>query len=834
MRPAVLAAVLGVLCLAAPDRVPLAKSSKAGDGPVRLSGRVVDENNSAIPGAQVTLRGPGLAAPLQVAADPTGAFAFQVAAPGEYLFTAEREGFFRIQDRAVRLTAGENELTLTLNTAREVFEKVDVAYSPKTVDFDRTQPEERLTNTQLLEVPFPSTNTLRNATRVIPGVLQDNYGQIHLNGGTEEQTLYTLDGFEVNDPLTGRLESRVSLEAVRGIEVTPLNPAEFGKGSAGALAIKTSTGDDRFRYSGTNFVPGFEFRKGMYVGGWTPRFNLSGPIKRSRAWFSESLDVQYDKYVVEELPKGQDRTDSWRFSNLLRNQVNLTPSNILYTGFLASAYTAPRTGLSVLDPRSTTVDRRSRQYFFNIKDQIYFRRGALIEIGYGANRTFGREIPQGPGMLIFTPDGRRGNYFQNAMRTAGRDQFLANVFLPSFEAAGGHQMKTGVDVDAVNYSQDVDRTGQEFLRADHTLARRTVYGGSGRLRRHNSEVSWYAQDSWKPRANLLVEAGLRLDWDHLVGRTSWSPRLGVSWAPPRLDATKISGGYGVVYDQSNLRLFSRPLDQYMLTTHYGSDGSYLYGPSVSMFTFGPWRLKRPRYTHWNLGIDQRLRGDLYIGAHYTRRRGRDGFSYVNTVPEGPISSAMFDAYAARFFDAIYALRNWRRDVYDSFQVTVRQTFRKQYEWLAAYTRSRALSNSVVDINAEDPLIVTDNVGRMAWDAPNRFLSWGYLPTRWPNWAVAYLLDTRNGFPFSVYDAAGKLTGPLNERRFPFFFELNLHLERKFSFRGHRWAFRGGFNNITNHKNPNIVNGDTSSPNFLQMYGGQGRAANFRIRWLGKE
>ena len=129
-----------------------------------------------------------------------------------------------------------------------------------------------------------------------------------MNGGAEEQILYTLDGFQVNDPLTGRFESRMSLEAVRSMEVTPANPAEFGKGSAGVLAIKTSTGDDQFRYSGTNFVPGLEQRKGLYVGGWTPRFNFSGPIKRGRAWFSESLDVQYDKTVVEELPKGQDRT----------------------------------------------------------------------------------------------------------------------------------------------------------------------------------------------------------------------------------------------------------------------------------------------------------------------------------------------------------------------------------------------------------------------------------------------------------------------------------------------------------------------------------------------
>lgn len=824
LRPGVLVAILSVWPLAAVAGVP--------EGPVRLAGRVVDENNAAVAGAQVTLRGKGLQ-PLQAMSDPTGAFAFQMPAPGEYLITAEREGFFRIKDRPVQVLEGATDLTLVLNTAREVFDSVEVSYSPKAIDFDRTLPEERLTHTQLLEIPYPSTNTLRNAMRAIPGIVQDSRGGIHLNGGAEEQILYTLDGFQINDPLTGRFESRMSMEAVRSMEVTPLNPAEFGKGSAGTLAIKTSTGDDKFRYSGTNFLPGVEMRKGLYIGGWTPRFNFSGPIKRGRAWFSESLDIQYDKTVIEELPKGQDRTYSWRVSNLLRNQINLTPSNILTTGLLTSIWTAPRTGLSVLDAPETTVDRRSRQCFFNIRDQIYFQRGALIELGYAANRTFGREIPQGHGILVYTPDGRTGNYFQDARRDAGRDQFLASVFLPSFTALGGHQIKTGIDVSSVNYKQEAVRTGYEFWRADSTLARRAQYAGHGRLVRDNTEAAWFVQDGWKPAPSVLVEAGVRLDWDRLLGNKNWSPRLGLSWAPPRLESTKISGAYGVVFDQTNLRLFSRPLDQYLLTTHYDGSGAYAFGPAATVFTIGDGRLNTPRYTQWNLGVDQRFAGDVYVSVQYTRRRGRDGFSYVNTLPDGPLSPGMEAAYGTSAFDALYRLRNVRRDVYDSVQFNVRHTFRKQYEWLASYTRSRALSNAVVDISADDPLLVTSNTGRMPWDAPNRFLGWGYFPTWWENWAVASLIEARNGFPFSVHDASGIVTGELNSRRFPIFFELNLHLERRFTFRGNRWAFRAGFNNITNHDNPNVVNADTSSPSFLHMYGGQGRSLNFRLRWLGK-
>ncbi|HEX8985987.1 MAG TPA: TonB-dependent receptor [Bryobacteraceae bacterium] len=805
---------------------------------VRLTGRIVDENGTALPATRVTLTSATPKAnfnPQQTFADPTGTFTFQLATPGDYLLGAEREGFFRVQGRPVKLAEGVNEVSLVLNPAREVFEKVDVSYSPPQVDYERTTPDERLTGTQVLEIPYPSTNTLRNALRAMPGIVQDSHGGVHLNGSTEEQILYTLDGFQINDPLTGRFESRLSVESVRSLEVTPLNPAEFGKGIAGTLAIKTSAGDDRLRYSGTNFIPGFENRKGIALTGWTPRFNVSGPIVKGRAWFSEGFDIHYDQNIVDELPKGQDRGSSWRLGNLLRTQVNLTPSNIFYASFLWNRWTSGFSGLGVLSPIETTTDQRSRQYFLSAKDQWYFARGALVEVGYAMNRTLGRDIPRGTGILIYTPEGERGNAFLNDTRKAGRDQFLANVFLPSFTFLGAHQVKTGVDVDALNYWQDASRTGYVYLRADNTTARSVRFGGSGLASLSNTESASYIQDSWKPRASLLVEAGVRQDWDRLLGNVVFSPRLGIAWAPPSLEFTKLSAGYGIVTEETSLRLFSRPLDQYALTTYFLPDGTLERGPVASLYAInGP--LKTPRYSNRSAALEQRFSRGLYARLEYIGRRGHDGLTYINPTGPGalPPPGRSPQVVLPHPIDLIYQLGNQRRDVYDAFAVTFRQVFHKQYEWLASYTRSRALSNAVLDVSVDDPLLFSSNVGRMPWDAPNRVVSWGYLPTPFENWAVAYLTEIRNGYPFSVQNAFGAVQGDPNRFRYPVFFELNLHLERRFVFRRNRWAFRFGFNNITNHKNPNVVINDMNAPNFLAMYGGQHRALNFRLRWLGKK
>jgi hypothetical protein len=48
------------------------------------------------------------------------------------------------------------------------------------------------------------------------------------------------------------------------------------------------------------------------------------------------------------------------------------------------------------------------------------------------------------------------------------------------------------------------------------------------------------------------------------------------------------------------------------------------------------------------------------------------------------------------------------------------------------------------------------------------------------------------------------------------------------------ALRGGFNNITGHQNANVVDNVVGGPTFLHQYGGQARALNFRLRFLGKQ
>ena len=807
--------ILGILC------IPL--SAWAGD--VLLVGRVVDENHAPVESAQVrfTAAGARPGSGLIASTGPGGAFRMRLPSEGRWQVNVRCEGFFPLEKQNIEIRNTAQELELVLNRWRELYQTVEVATIPDALDVNRTDDPKVLNRSNLINAPV-SGRDLRTALQLIPGVVQDPQEGLHLSGGLPNQVTYTMDGFNITDPLTGRFTTRLSADSVRSIEYSTgrLSP-EFGKGSAGAVAISTNNGTDQVHYTATNFVPGIDMRSGLHIGTWAPRGGLSGPLVKGRAWFSESADGEYSQLFVEDIKYGKNRTPSLRLNNLLHMQVNLTPTNLLFASFLVNTWNAPGWGLSALDPPSVTINRRSRSWFFSFKDQIYLSKESILEFGYAEDRTFARQIPQGVGPYLITPYGRRGTYYADSTQTAGRKQWMVNLFLPPWHFAGQHRLKTGTDLDRIEYSQDVRRTSFEFYGLSGNLIRRTSFQGSGQFNRPSVEASWYAVDDWRLRPTLAVELGVRQDWDELIRRTVFAPRAAFSWAPFGWKKTKISGGLAVIYDATPLDLFTQPLDQTPVNTSFRPDGSILRGPALTLFEINNPALKPPPYRNWTLGVKQSLPRGVMLSVNGLRKRGDDGFTFLNTLT----------AYQPDI-DIIYNLFNRRRDVYDSVEVAARQSIRGEYEWMASYTRSRALSNAVLNLGVDTTTQVSRNVGPMPWDAPDRFIGWGYFPTPWLNWAVASMLEMREGFPFSVQHDDGAVEGAVNSHRMPAIFALDVHLERRLRLGKYRIAVRGGITNITNHQNPTVVNNVIGAPQFLQYFGSPGRHTIFRVRWIGKE
>src|SRR5208337_5001013 len=243
------------------------------------------------------------------------------------------------------------------------------------------------------------------------------------SGAETYQTLVLLDGFNVTEPATGQLAVRTSVDSFHSIEVTPSRePAEFGKGSGGVLALNTRMGDDHFRFTSTDFIPGLQTIKGISIGEWTPIYTMSGPIRKGKIWFIDALDGEYDNTIVTQLPSGSDSDHSWRADNLAKLQSNLTTRNIVTISFLSNYFHDQYAGLSFLQPQPTTPTDAETAYLGSLKDQYYFRSGALLETGFGVDQYSVALTPQGDASYIETTQQAAGNYYLRENTMARRVQ----------------------------------------------------------------------------------------------------------------------------------------------------------------------------------------------------------------------------------------------------------------------------------------------------------------------------------------------------------------------------------------------------------------------------
>lgn len=793
-----------------------------------VSGKVVDENGVAVAGARIQIRRvpEGL---LAVNSEPGGGFRLTLEA-GDCELRVEKTGFFLFQEPRLALHPGDNPLTVTLNHLQDLADSVNVTYAPPVIDPKQTTETKALTNVEILQIPFPAAQDIRRALPLLPGVVLDAAGRGHVNGGAENQTSYTLNGFNLADPYSGRLEARLNIDAVQTVELKSSRfAADTGQGSAGAVELKTDMGDDHWRFAATNFFPGLDSQQGLHVNKWTPRLKFSGPLRKGRVWFDNAFESFYRVDTVSGALR-PNQTSGLALSNLARVQVNVTSSNILTSSLLVNYGDDRRHGLSFLDPVETTVNQRFHLFHGSLHDLQFFHNGGLLETGLAESHGFFRSSPQGTRPFVITPFGYRGNYFADQTRYTRRAQGFVNYSFRKFQAFGGHQLKIGADVERVHLDQVTQRHEYDLVRADRSALRSVRFSGNPALAKDDTNAAAYLIDRWSPAEALLVEAGIRSDQDKALGRGLLSPRLSAAYAPRWLRGVKAAAGYGIFYDAVTLEVLSRPSDQGTFSQFFAPTGavSSVLATSFRMPAHG---LRFPRHQALSFSLERELLFGIYGKAGYVLRRGTRQLGFTR------VPGADDHLY--------YLLQNSGRDRYQAFELALRRTFAQRFEWSASYTRSSARSNAVVDYAVDSPLLGPQAAGPYSWDTPHRVLLWGWAPV--PVRGLPHVLqrlvgesylaglgEYHTGFPFSSVDEFGRLAGAPNSRRFPAYYDLNLHLERRFHVMQYLWAWRVGVNNVTNSLNSNLVNNNINSPQFLAFGRGQARAVAVRLRFLGKK
>jgi hypothetical protein len=835
---------MGILLRLASVALSVATLSAA---PVAVTGRVLDENGAPVRDARVTVFSDATstgasstgAASTGATSDAAGVFRLEIPDSGNYRIEAECDGYFLFVQAAVALNESA-PLEIHLNHLKELAESVDVHYSPPVIDPQQTSDTKRLNSQEILNIPYPASQDYRSALPLMPGVVTDNSGQIHFNGGKPNETNYRLDGFEVSDPATGALNARLNVDTIQSLEwnSSRFSPAE-GKGSAGAVDIRTEMGDNHWRFGGTNFVPGFSTEDGFHLDHWSPRVKFSGPVRRDRVWFQNSFDTYYTVGTVAGLPSGQNRTVGSSGSDLARLQWNIGNSNILTASLLVNLADDARSGLSVFTPAETTVNRRQLMFLGAVKDQ-WIIGGGVIEFGFADSSAYRRSSPQGEQTFVLTPFGSSGNFFADQTTRTVRQEWLVNGFVRPIEGdgpvRGTHQLQAGVDVQRSGLDQTILRHDYISVRADNSLVRDVQFLGSPRQFKTNIEVYGYVLDRWSPAKSLILEAGLRTQWDEYTKGAPPAPRLSAAWSPAWAGGASFSAGWGVFYDAVTLNMLALSQEQDSISTFYAPAGTVTGGPVMTHFELSPHDLRLPRFALTSFSADRKLPWQLYSKLSLLSREGSRGFTFQDSTVTPLLN--------------LYVLDNIQRQRYRSAEISLRRAFLGRYQWFASYTRSEARANAVVDYTVESPLFTPQAGGPLPWDSPNRFLGWGWAPLggAWTARAwvprilrsvigetdVQVLVDYRTGLPFSVTNEAGNLVGAPDSMRFPDYGTVNIALERRFPFRGYLWAWRVGLVNSFNRANPNLVNSDINSPQYLTYARGQARAVNVRLRFLGRK
>lgn len=792
-------------------------AAQTGKADLRL--QILDEDGQPVARVEVDVRVGGALAQT-LFSDATGALDLSDLPAGSVFVTLAKPGFFRIQDREIDLSAGNNDVSITLNHETEIEQQLDVQSTPLQIDPDTTSHQESLLQNEILNTPVPSSHNLQQSLITMPQVLQDSSNTLHIAGGRQDQTEVLLDGFEINDPATGGFTSTVNVDAVRDVSVqTGGFGSEYAHAGAGLMSVNTQSGDDRWRFGITNFIPAPVFQQGVHFGNWYPRVTFSGPIQKGRAWFSESFTIEHTFQIISGLPTGQNIYESWSGNNLVRAQWNIVPRNTLYANLLVNLLSTPRQGLGPLSPVSTTLDDQTHRYIGSLKDQFLFGR-TLFEVGIAVDTQSVITTPQGDAPYVVTPSMATGNYFQALTQDSRRLQSIGNVTSGDRKWLGSHTLSAGWNADGLDLTQTAVRSEIQYLRADGTLTEQATFSGPGVLHVANTQLGAYAQDLWRPWKPVVISLGVRTDWDRLVQKHLVEPRIAASWAPA--DAKyKLTLAWGEHYEPLNLALLGMGYDQSRTNVLYDPTGTTPLGPPVMTSFLVPLRtLLQPRSYNTTVEWDQKVRASSYLGASFLLRNSRDGMAW-QLLPE---QAGLNDTDESNL-----DLENGRNDRYIAGEFWWRQLIGSNAEVRIDYTRSSATSNQVLDPTLAQLLLAAQQPGPLLWDAPNRVVASGYSPI--PVWGLLLsgLLEYHTGFPFSVINDEQQLVGAANAMRFPSYFSLNLALEKRFRFRGHEWAFQVSAINITGSANPNTVVNDIGAPNFLAFSGGQARAFTTRLR-----
>ena len=790
-----------------------------------IRGIVIDAANHVLPGVTVTLAGGDADPAVDISADAVlaatvtdaaGAFAFAALPVGTYVVAADLSGYASGVVGPVEVVSGQTlDVPLRLEVA-PISEVVTVEASTgagQPIEKDEFQ-------TEFLQVFQLPTDRFQDALPLLPGVVRDPRGRLSFNGTRPSQSTLLVNGANATDPVTGQFAFELPVSVIETVEVHAIPySAEFGRVSGAVTEVRTRAGDDHWDVNVGSLLPKPRFRSGTLMGlnTATPRVQVSGPLKRGRAWVSQAFGYRFVRSEVKENIPGETDEIVEGFDLFTQVDLKLSDRHSMTATLSVFPSEVDNLGISSIDFAEAAPEADLGGWNVALLDELSTGANTLWQTRV-ALRGFDVAVrPGGGGPAQLTPDGLRGNYFNEIDRTSTQLE-LGVARLQSWGWRGQqHLVKVGAQVFATSF-EGIDRSGPIEVRgSDGRLLKRISFRGAGDIEASDVMTSGYLQDHWQVSSRLALDLGLRYDQSSMIAENHLSPRTAFSLALDQGGRTLVKGGWGLFFDQIFLQVDAFERFQQRIEQDYDPTGATSGAPLVFENRIAPEGFEEPTSQVWNIEFDRQLSESLLLRVNYRENRARDRL-LVNRVTDTVAPALVLSStgrLTSREFDATlrWTLANDHGDLYASF----------------SKMRADGDLNDFGEIydNRRDPLLLENQQSFQPFEVPNRVLLWGVV--RLPRGIVMTPgIEWRNGFPFTVFTEDYSVVGERNSADYPNFFSADLAVTKRLDLVGRRVDVGVQLYNFTSHDNPRDVLSNLASSSFGSFRNSIGSTVALRL------
>jgi hypothetical protein len=584
-----------------------------------LAGLVVDAQNLPVPGVAITAA--GVQGSRDTITDGGGRFSIPFLTPGAYDVRAVLDSFKTVAVTDAVVSLGQ---TLTLSLKMEIgglSESVTVRGDSVTMNTVTSTTGAVVSSAFAASVPIG--RRVSDVAYMVPGV--SNAGGVgsanpSMAGGTGLDNQYVIDGVNITNQgygalgaysiYHGSLGNATPFDFVEEVQVkTGGYEAEFGQAIGGVINVVTKSGSNDLRgslfgYSRPRLVER-TWRTAQSVNGTVQTLatqqsdggaETGGALVRNHLFVFGAIDTQWGQHTLQ-APDG--------FPLRARGGVVRTRRNLSYATKVtwqlngahrvdASFFGDPSTGamgpqrLSSLTSSDTSSFSRLSYGGHNQTVRYSGRPGSrwLLEAAFAraANRVVETPLVDSWSVTDQTVSpnaigGGVGSY------EAGNEGSNRQWTVKSSHQVASHDLRYGLEYNAVDYAQANQVSGPTFLAAD---GRTTATGAQvtvlpdvafGRIYRVDfasftsrrdttqSYLSFFLQDGWRVTNRLTVNPGLRYEQETMSGNEvkdfslagNWALRIGAAFDPTGSGKSKIFGSIGRFYARIPNDLAARAL-----------------------------------------------------------------------------------------------------------------------------------------------------------------------------------------------------------------------------------------------------------------------------------